>query len=502
MQDQAINREEIASLVRREFLKGAVWLSGALVLGAGGAVLTACTEKSKQAGVEKIDGVSGPSFWKDQEGYEAARQAAVWVGNKPKRYPAVIVFPKNENDVIAAVKFAAAHKLKVGPRSGGHSWAAPHVQNDSMLLDLSTWNDFKIDAASKTAWVQPAVKSGAMVLAAAELKLCFPGGHNPDVALGGFLICGGFGRNSRQWGIGCENILEIECVDAKGELIRANENENPDFYWAARGAGPGFFGVVTRLKLKLHDLPIVIRQRIYVYDMADFDAVMRWSFEVQPKLPDYIEPMMYRRRLDEKTGDWGPDTFFVIAVGMGDSIEKVAAGLAPLETCPVRKRAVAVYSNDNATLEQLYARSTGADPVGWRFAVDGIWSNADPEQLIPLVRELFATVPTPRTYIYYSMWGPVKELPDMAMSMQARIYVAAHTRWQNPDDDDKMFAWTTQQMRGFEPYSVGSKLNDDAMVHRQAPYFTEAAAKRLSQLQAKYDPNGVFLSFLKLGDPF
>ena len=42
---------------------------------------------------------------------------------------------------------------------------------------------------------------------------------------------------------------------AAGELIRADATQNQDLYWAARGAGPGFFGVVTCFHLQTRHLP-------------------------------------------------------------------------------------------------------------------------------------------------------------------------------------------------------------------------------------------------------
>lgn len=489
----------LASAARREFLKGATWLSGAIVVGASGKVLTAFAANVAH---EQIANFGGAAIWKDQSEYAAARRNAVWVENIPKRYPALIVFPKNETDVCAAVKFAAKHKLKVAPRSGGHSWAATHLQSGSMLLDLSSWNQLTVDPAAKTAWVQPAVKSGAVTAALKPHQLAFPTGHNADVTLGGFLLCGGYGRNGRHWDVGCKNILEIECVTAKGELIRANVDENPDYYWAARGGGPGFFGAVTRMKLQVFDLPKVIRQRVYVYDMADFDAIMRWSMEVMPQLPDYVEPMVFRRRLDEKTGGWGEDTLLIVAVSMADTVEKVAAGFAPLETCPVRDRVKNTYFNDNASLEQFFARNEASDPKGMRFSVDGMWSNADPTQLVPALREMYTTLPTPRSFIYYAMWGPTKsDWPDMAMTVQGNVYIAAHALWDNAANDAKMHEWTSGSMRKLERFSVGSKLNDDATVRRPSRYFSDAASAKLKALTAKHDPDGVFRSFLKVGEP-
>ena len=501
-------RERLASAVRREFLKGATWLGGAMVLGSSGAVLTACTDRATPAAAPAArhngpepTGAGGSYYWKGDEGYEAARQNAIWVGNKPKRYPALIVFPKTASEVGAAVKFAKAQGLKVGVRSGGHSWTAAGVQDGSMLIDLFTWNEVQVDTTNKTAWVGPGTQAGYCNEQLNKYGLAFPTAHASHVSMGGFLLCGGFGRNSRNWGIGCENVLEIECVDAAGEVITANATTNPDYYWAARGSGPAFFGIVTKFKVQAHDLPKVIHQRIDIYAIADFDAVISWTMRVNDAIPPYVEPMVLRRRYDDKTGGWGPDTFSLIWVAMGSTTEQCRAGLAIMDQCPAIARKQQTLFRDDMTLQDLYNRSGRSDPTGWRYATDGVWSDADPKLLLKPLRELFDT-PTPGSYIYYAMWGNTRRhLPDMALTVQGRSYLSGNVRWQDPADDARMFKWCDERTAAFDAVSLGGKMNDESMVRRpQVRYFSDAAQRRLAELTAKHDPEGLFLSFLKPGD--
>lgn len=52
--------------------------------------------------------------------------------------------------------------------------------------------------------------------------------------------------------LACESVVAIDSVDGSGEIRHASPDENADVYWAARGAGHGFFGVVTRFHLRLY----------------------------------------------------------------------------------------------------------------------------------------------------------------------------------------------------------------------------------------------------------
>ena len=165
----------------------------------------------------------------------------------------------------------------------------------------------------------------------------FPSGHCMPVSLGGFLLQGGFGWNSRLWGPACCSILGMDIVTADGELVHANESENADLFWAARGAGPGFFGVVTRFHLALHPRPQAMMKSDYVYPIEVLDDVLRWIRTIQPSLPLNMEPLVFVRR--DMFGHSGPMAL-VTAPVMADSQEEARAALALLETCPVLGKAV------------------------------------------------------------------------------------------------------------------------------------------------------------------
>ncbi len=59
----------------------------------------------------------------------------------------------------------------------------------------------------------------------------------------------------------CMSVEAIDVVTADGELVRADAEQHADLFWAARGSGPGFFGVVTRFHLRVYPKPKVDRER-------------------------------------------------------------------------------------------------------------------------------------------------------------------------------------------------------------------------------------------------
>lgn len=204
-------------------------------------------------------------IWRDSADaatYEDARVGRVFNHRRPQRFPIAVVKATCQDEIKAAVKLAIERNCRVAVRSGGHSWAAWSVRDQSILIDLGNYKGFEVDQENRLVRATPSVTgkelNGRLI---SEYGLMFPGGHCPDVGLGGFLLQGGMGWNCRvcvmgrllpsmkaalrfvdhlqNWGWACERVRAVDVVTASGELVRCTPVENPDLYWAARGAGPG-----------------------------------------------------------------------------------------------------------------------------------------------------------------------------------------------------------------------------------------------------------------------
>ena len=186
-----------------------------------------------------------------------------------KRRPQLIVRVANEQDVVEAVKYARAHKLKVTVRGGGHNWCNPSLRNGGMMIDLTSLNKvISIDAKAHKAVVQPIISNREIQAAPQCSNLSYPSGHCPPVKLSGYLLweeCHGI---QGVWGTGIGSVEAVELVTPNGDMITADKNQNTDYYWAARGAGPGFFGVAIRYHLKLYDLPKAMHAALIIIQSA------------------------------------------------------------------------------------------------------------------------------------------------------------------------------------------------------------------------------------------
>lgn len=70
---------------------------------------------------------------------------------------------------------------------------------------------------------------------AAENNLTIVGGADPHVGIGGWISYGGHGPVSAYYGLGADQVLEMEIVTADGVLRIVNETSDADLFWALRG---------------------------------------------------------------------------------------------------------------------------------------------------------------------------------------------------------------------------------------------------------------------------
>ena len=430
------------------------------------------------------------------DGYEALRRRG-HNAVKPERYPELIVRPETEAEVVQAVRLARSEGLRVKPRSGGHSWTASSVR-DGMLIDLAALDEITVDPATRTATVQPGVQGQDLGATLREHGLFFPGGHCPTVCVGGYLLQGGFGWNGRLHGPACASVRAVDVVTAAGELVHADAATNTDLLWAVRGSGSGFFGVVTRFTLDVYERPKAIFRSAYVYPLEELDAVLRFAMDVAGRLPANVEFALLGTTPRLPGGGFadGGTALIVAAAALCQTDDEARAGLALLEECPVLDRAVVHEAFVPTEMDELYAGADALEPEGWRYAPDNMWTAAGPDELIPAVRELFTTVPNDESHVFWWPWRS-HELPDMAFSVQAPLYIAAFAAWADEHDDEALGTWGIDHMRRLEPLSVGIQLADENLLARpHARYLSEENTARLEVLRAEWDPDGVFHGYL------
>ena len=187
----------------------------------------------------------------DDPGYDEAR--TVFAGHIDRR-PAMIVRAADADDVARVIAFAREEGAELAVRGGGHSAAGHGVSEGGIVLDLSDMRALEIDAERRTAWAEGGLTAGAYTAAAAEHGLATGFGDTGSVGVAGITLSGGIGFLVRKHGLTIDDLLAAEVVTADGERLHIDAEQHPDLFWAIRGGG-GNFGVATRLKFRLHDVP-------------------------------------------------------------------------------------------------------------------------------------------------------------------------------------------------------------------------------------------------------
>lgn len=231
---------------------------------------------------------NGEIITKEDKAYEIARLEWNRAINK---YPSIIAYCECIEDVQMAIKWSRECHIPIRIRSGGHHYEGYSTGNCVLVIDVSRLNEVVIDEEKNVVRIGGGVKNRELYNAIATKGYPFPGGTCPTVGVSGYALGGGWGLSARQFGLGCDSLLEIQLVDANGYLLTANAYQNRKLFWACRGAGGGNFGVVVSMTFKLPDkVNGVTLFEIYAGDATKqrqksfLSLWQRWIREVSPQI--------------------------------------------------------------------------------------------------------------------------------------------------------------------------------------------------------------------------
>lgn len=226
--------------------------------------------------------------------------------------PLAIVRPRTAAGVAAAVRSATRRRLPLSVRSGGHtSWG---TNDDGVVIDLAELAD--IEVTGDVVRVGGGARWGDVATALAEHGLALSSGDTASVGVGGLTLGGGIGWMVRSQGLTIDNLLGVELVTASGEIVRADDAEHPDLFWALRGGG-GNFGIVTRFEFRASRLDTVIAGT-FDYALDDLVDVARLWRDAMAAAPDELTATLVSM---PALGPEMPASLQIIAAWAGDSLD-------------------------------------------------------------------------------------------------------------------------------------------------------------------------------------
>src|SRR6185312_13799668 len=125
--------------------------------------------------------------------------------------------------------------------SAGHGLSGRSLNNGGLVIDFGALNTVEVlDAGAGTVRVGPGARWADVAGVLAPHGLAITSGDYGGVGVGGLATAGGIGWFAREHGLTIDHLRAVDVVLADGTLAHTSETENPDLYWAMRGAGANF----------------------------------------------------------------------------------------------------------------------------------------------------------------------------------------------------------------------------------------------------------------------
>jgi FAD/FMN-containing dehydrogenase len=427
-------------------------------------------------------------------GYDEAR--GLWNAMIDER-PTLIARCAGVADVIAAVGFARENGLTVAVRGGGHNVAGLASADDGLVIDLSRMRAVHVDPEARTVRVQGGALWGDVDHETQAFGLATPSGVVSTTGVAGLTLGGGFGWLSRKYGLAADNLLSADVVTAEGELVKANDQENVDLFWAIRGGG-GNFGVATSFEFRLHEVGPDVLFGPTVYRLEDAAEALRHYRDFAGGLPN--ECSVYADLLTAPPLPFLPETvhgtkvLFLPQFYAGD-VEEGEEILRPLREFgdPVADAvAPTPYTQVQATFDPLV-------PKGARYYWKSHNLTAISDELIDTVVACADELPTTRSDIlFHQLGGAINDRAPRATAYSHRdveFVVTLGGLSEEQSEDEACIAWAREWHAALAEHVDGGVyvnfLSHDEGGDRLRAAFGENA-ERLRQIKTRYDPGNFF----------
>jgi FAD binding domain/Berberine and berberine like len=431
----------------------------------------------------------------DHPEYDSAR--AIWNGDID-RQPAAIARCRGVADVVAAVRIAREHDVETTVRGGGHAVAGYALNDGGLVIDLSAMTGTRVEPAARTIRLEGGCLNEHLDREAQAFGLAATGGIVSHTGLGGLTLGGGIGHTMRTFGLSIDSLLSCDVVTADGELLVANEGENPDLFWGLRGGG-GNFGVVTNFEFALRPLGPTILAGLVAWPMEDAPSVLGFFRDFLADAPDEVGLMANLRLAPPLPAIPEPVHGQPIVAVVFTYVGPVEDGEAALR--PMREFGKPVV--DLVMPKPYVAHQKMFDaalPHGRHYYWKSHKLGPLTDDSIDVVVENAFNITSPlSTVALFCFGGAVARVPEDATAFPHRdathdINIVAS--WMPGDPEaDRHIQWSRSFFEAMEPFSRGVYVNftnEDSPERVRQGAYSAAQWQRLVDLKAKYDPSNFF----------
>ncbi|HEX9945214.1 MAG TPA: FAD-binding protein [Thermoanaerobaculia bacterium] len=260
---------EDATVSRRNFLRGA--LAAVAVVGFDAHFRSWVTVAELATGQAKL-AAGFPSF-DGQLLTDAASLDAVAedYGHFISRRPMAVLRPGSVEDVVRLIDFTRQHGIQVAARGQGHSTYGQAQAAAGVVIEMSSLATIH-EINGGDALVDAGVRWSDL------LRQTIPLGVAPptltdyiDLSIGGTLTVGGVGGQAFREGPQVSNVLELQVVTGRGQLVTCSPTHRRQLFDAVL-SGLGQFGVIVRARVRL--VPVLSDTRFYEAKYGDLHVFL------------------------------------------------------------------------------------------------------------------------------------------------------------------------------------------------------------------------------------
>ncbi|MEV5825038.1 FAD-binding protein [Spirillospora sp. NPDC052242] len=401
--------------------------------------------------------------------------------------PAAVVACTTAAEVAAAVRAARELDVPLSVRGGGHGWSGAALADGGVVVDLRGLRGVTVDRWTGAADVGGGTPSIDVARAAERHGLVVAAGTAGAVGFAGLVLGGGYGPLSGALGLAADSLLSVDMVLADGRIVTASADHEPELFWSVRGGG-GNFGVVTRLRVRLHRVPGLLSGMLFY----PLDRAAPGLVAVAGLALDGPDELTVQSGLI--TAPTGERVLFVAPTWCGDPAagEAVLARLAPLGAPVFEQFGPAEQSALMAGTDALF-------PAGRHVEVrPRTLAELTPEAAAVLAEGAAAAESPHSAVALHSLHGAAARVPADATAYGERrphLLVENIAVWRADDPSaDAHRAWVRGLWEALAPHALpgtyANLLGDDDPAGAEHAYGPNAA--RLLRAKDRYDPGGAF----------
>lgn len=191
--------------------------------------------------------------------------------------PWQIIYCYSKEEVAFALKSIRLQGLSFRIRGGRHDFEGESNVEQGTVIDISPMNSICISKEKKSVKVGGGVTVEKLYEALDAAGYILPLAMCGSIGISGITTVGGIGVNARYLGLLCDQVIEMELVNADGECMVINEQQYPDLFWALRGGLGSNFGVVTSITYSVKEVEALTYFEIFYLVQSIDDVIDCWQ---------------------------------------------------------------------------------------------------------------------------------------------------------------------------------------------------------------------------------